>query len=183
MNRTGLVLLMLAITATHEDAAQTTVTPDREYAELIGCANAVDPTTSFGEEVNLRDGSFQFCVADIELTGTGPTTRITRTFKPRAVVYLVEGSGGSLREWMLEIPRIKTITLSTTGVHACSPIGWQVLGTTSAEKNKRCTRFSAPDRMSFPSDAARGWNLSPSLYRQKREREISSFSSSIPFSH
>lgn len=158
MKRISMFLLALCLSALHEAAAQGAVTPDQEYAKSIGRASAIDPMTSMGEQVNLRDGSFQLRATDIELPGTGPIIRITRTFRPRANIYVVEGLGGSFQDWTLEVPRIKTITSSTLGVHAYSPIGWQVVGTSAAQKNQRCTRFSAPPRISFPSDAARGWN-------------------------
>lgn len=137
-----------------------TVTPPQEYVKYVGRASAVEAFADFGDQVNLRDGSFQFRVTDFELPGTGPTIRFTRTFKPNSLgQYLFETSGTGFGGWEVEVPRIKTVTSVThDGLHPYSPVGWQVVGTTEAQKNARCTRFSAPDRISIPYDASRGWN-------------------------
>lgn len=135
------------------------VTPPQEYAKYVGKSNAVEAFADFGDQVNLRDGGLSLQTTDIELPGTGPTIRITRTFKPDGLGQLThETSGNGFGAWELEIPRIKTITSNTLGASIYSPLGWQVAGNTTAEKNARCTRFSGPSRIDFPYDAGRGWN-------------------------
>ena len=137
-----------------------TVTPPEEYAKYVGKATAVDAFADFGDQINLRDGSLQLRVTDIELPGLGPTIRLTRTFRPSNLGQgLYENSGTSFGGWEVDVPRIKTVaSVTQDGVHPYSPIGWQVAGTTEAEKNARCSRFSAPDRITHPYDAARSWN-------------------------
>ncbi len=139
--------------------AQPAITPDKEYAKYVGRAGAIEAFSDFGDQVNLRDGSFIVRTTDIELVGTGPTIRITRTFRPNSIAEnLHETSGNGFGMWEIEVPRIKTITSNTLGASVYSPKGWQVAGATTATKNARCTGFTAPDRISFPSDIARGWN-------------------------
>lgn len=135
------------------------VTPPQEYAKYVGRSNSVEAFVDFGDQVNLRDGRLSFRITDIELPGIGPTIRLTRTFNPDGLGQATrETSGNGFGAWELEIPRIKTMTSNTLGASIYSPLNWQVVGTTTAEKNARCTRFSGPSRISFPSDAARGWN-------------------------
>lgn len=136
------------------------ITPPQEYARYVGRSSAVEAFADFGDQVNLRDGSLLIRVTDVELPGTGPTIRLTRTYRPNSLGKdLYENSGIALGAWEIEVPRIKTITSATNdGVHPYSPVGWQVAGTSEAEKNARCTRFSAPDRITHPYDAARAWN-------------------------
>lgn len=158
MRRLYLVLLFATVEWVQPTKAQTAVTPDREYAKYVGKSQSIDAQADFGTQVNLRDGSFLVRVTDIELSGTGPLIRLTRTFRPKLATQLMETSGNNLGEWELEVPRIKTTVSTTIGVSRYSPTGWQVIGATSAQKNARCTRFSEPGRISFPRDPARGWN-------------------------
>ena len=134
------------------------ITQPQEYAKYVGRSNSVEAFADFGDQVNLRDGKLIIRTTDIELPGTGPTIRLTRTFNPDGLgQYFHETSGNGFGAWELEIPRIRTITSNTTGVSIYSPIDWQVVGATTAQKNARCTQFSAPSRISFPHDSARGW--------------------------
>jgi len=142
-------------------AVAQSVTPDQEYAKFIGRARSVSPLTEFGDQINLRDGSLLMRATDIELRGTGPTIRLTRTYRPGgATSSLRETSGNKFDGWELEIPRIKTITANSSNVTAPSPRGWQVAGSTEAAKNQRCTNFAAPGRITFSNDSARSWNPS-----------------------
>lgn len=134
------------------------ITQPQEYAKYVGRSNTIDAFADFGDQVNLRDGRLSLRITDIELPGTGPTIRLTRIFNPDGLgQYFHETSGNGFGGWELEIPRIRTITSSTGGVSPYSPVDWQVVGANATEKNARCTRFSAPGRISFPTDAARGW--------------------------
>lgn len=134
------------------------VTQPREYENFVGRATAIDAFVDFGDQVNVRDGGLSFKMTDIEIGGIGPAIRITRTFRPGGLgQYFHETSGNGFGAWEIEIPRIKTITSSTLGASIYSPLDWQVAGATTAQKDARCTRFSAPDRISFPHDYARGW--------------------------
>jgi hypothetical protein len=135
------------------------VTPPQEYSKYVGKSNSVEAFADFGDQVNLRDGRLSLRMTDIELPGTGPTIRLTRTFNPDGLGQEThETSGNGFGAWELEIPRIKTITSNTLGASIYSPLGWQVAGSTTTEKNARCTRFSGPSRINFPYDAGRGWN-------------------------
>lgn len=71
MKRTGMLLLVLSLPATHEAAAQSVMTPDQEYAKYVGKATAIEAFTDFGDRVNLRDGSLLVRATDIELPGKG----------------------------------------------------------------------------------------------------------------
>lgn len=134
------------------------VTQPQEYAKYVGRSSMVEAFADFGDQVNLRDGSLLLRTTDIVLPGTGPTIRLTRTFNPDGLgQYFHETSGNGFGAWELEIPRIRTITSSTTGASIYSPVNWQVVGANTKQKNARCTAFSAPSRISFPSDSARGW--------------------------
>lgn len=156
LSRKKCVLVALLCGFTSTVGAQ--ITPPAEYAKYVGRSDTVDAFTDFGDQVNLRDGKLVFRTTDIELPGTGPTIRLTRTFDPDGLGgYFHETSGNGFGAWELEIPRIRTITSNTLGARIYSPIGWQVVGATTAQKNARCSRFSAPDRISFAHDAARGW--------------------------
>jgi hypothetical protein len=139
--------------------ARAQVTQPAEYGKFVGKSNVVEASADFGDQVNLRDGKLVFRATDIELPGTGPTIRLTRSFDPNGLgTYFHESSGNAFGAWEIEIPRIATITANSPGASIYSPVGWQVTGTTTAEKDARCTGFSAPPRVSFPSDAARGWD-------------------------
>jgi hypothetical protein len=139
--------------------ARAQITPPQEYSKHVGKSNSVEAFADFGDQVNLRDGRLSLRMTDIELPGTGPTIRLTRTFNPDGLgENNHETSGNGFGAWELEIPRIKTITSSTLGASIYSPVDWQVPGSTTAEKNARCTRFLGPSRINFPYDAARGWN-------------------------
>lgn len=134
------------------------ITQPQEYAKYVGRSNTVEAFADFGDQVNLRDGRLSLRTTDIELPGTGPTIRLTRTFNPDSLgQYFHESSGNGFGGWELEIPRIRTITSNTAGASTYSPVDWQVVGVNATQKNARCTRFSAPGRVSFPNDAARGW--------------------------
>ena len=148
---------LFAVLAIQPALAQ--ITPDQEYAKFVERGKAVSPMTEFGEQVNLRDGALVVRATDIELPGIGPTIRLTRSFKPNRgpVEYYHETSGNGFGEWELEIPRIKTMTPNALGVKSASPKGWQVMGSNETDKNKRCSRFSAPDNISFNNDTARYW--------------------------
>lgn len=135
------------------------VTPPQEYSKYVGKSNSVEAFAGFGEQINLRDGSFEVRSTDVELPGTGPTIRITRTFRPYSLgrdSYNTSGVG--LGGWEIEVPRIKTMTSSTLGTSPYSPFGWQVIGSNATEKNARCSRFAAPGRTTFTFDQARAWN-------------------------
>ncbi|HLO95775.1 MAG TPA: hypothetical protein VK195_15795, partial [Burkholderiaceae bacterium] len=141
--------------------AQANMKPEQEYAKYVDRSRTVSPLSEFGEQVNLRDGSLSVRATDVEIPGIGPTIRITRTYRPfRSNENYRETSGNSFGQWELEIPRIKTITANALGVTSYSPKGWQVNGATDAYRNQRCTNFAAPGRITFVSDAARGWNAS-----------------------
>ena len=149
-------LMALTIVMAYPAIAQ--VTQPQEYEKFVGRATAIDAFVDFGDQVNLRDGGLTFKMTDVEVTGIGPAIRITRTFRPGGLgQYFHETSGNGFGAWELEIPRIKTITSNTLGASIYSPLDWQVAGSTTTQKNARCTRFSAPDRISFPRDSARGW--------------------------
>lgn len=134
------------------------ITQPQEYAKYVGRSSTIEAFADFGDQVNLRDGKLVIRTTDIELPGTGPTIRLTRTFNPDGLgQYFHETSGNGFGAWELEVPRIRTITSNTMGASIYSPVDWQVVGATTVQKNERCTRFSAPSRISFPSDNARGW--------------------------
>jgi len=159
--RARCALGMGAVLAAQVALAQTAMSPPQEYGKYIDHAGSIEGFADFGDQVNLRDGSLQVRYTDFELTGNGPTIRFTRTYRPgnHGELYY-ETSGNSFGLWELEIPRIKTSTANSPGVTIYSPQGWQVIGSTSTEKNARCTRFSAPGRVTFINDAARGWDAS-----------------------
>ncbi len=139
--------------------AKAQVTPPEQYAKYVGRASKVDAFADFGDQVNLRDGSFEVKATDIELPGTGPMIRITRTFRPNSLgkdSYNTSGVG--LGGWEIEVPRIRTMTSNTLGTSVYSPFGWQVIGSTTAQKNARCTGFASPGRTTFTYDQARAWN-------------------------
>lgn len=119
------------------------VIPQQEYDKYIDKHKTIQSMDSsiFGEQVNLRDGGVMFRVVDGELAGTGPTIRIVRTFRLRETDRLVETSGTSVAGWILEVPRMKTITNYTAGSQGYSAYGWQVPG---SDMNARCTNFSDP---------------------------------------
>lgn len=138
--------------------AMAQITPPQEYSKRVGESNSVGAFADFGDQVNLRDGKLSLRTTDIELPGTGPTIRLTRTFNPDGLgQYSYETSGNGFGAWELEIPRIRTITSNTPGASIYSPVGWQVAGSTTTQKNARCTGFTGPGRISFPNDVARGW--------------------------
>lgn len=119
------------------------VIPQQEYHKYIDKHKTIQSMDSpfFGEQVNLRDGGVMFRVVDGELAGTGPTIRIVRTFRLRENNRFVDISGTNVAGWMLEVPRMKTITNYTEGSQSSSVYGWQVPG---SDKNARCTNFAAP---------------------------------------
>lgn len=135
----GFAGLLLGIPTAHAG----TVIPQQEYDKYIDKHRTIQALDSslFGEQINLRDGGVQFKVVDAELPGNGPTIRIVRTFRLRPSNRFVETTGTSLAGWMLEVPRMKTITNYTTGSQWNSVYGWQVPGT---DKNARCTNLAAP---------------------------------------
>jgi hypothetical protein len=91
-----------------------------------------------------------FRVTDAELPGAGPTIRITRTFKLRENSRFVEITGTELGGgWMLEVPRLKTITNNTVGTSSASVIGWQVPTGTTTGKNNRCSNLGPPGDLTF----------------------------------
>lgn len=143
-------LLLLAHTATAAD-----VIPQQEYDKYIDKHRTIQALDSspFGEEINLRDGGVMFRMVDAELPGNGPTIRIVRTFRLRPNGRFVETTGTSLAGWMLEVPRMKTITNYTVGSQIYSPYGWQVQG---SNRNARCTQFSSPGMVAF-DDPFRFW--------------------------
>lgn len=155
--KTSALVATVALAFSSQAFAQ--ITQPAEYAKFVGRSNVVEASADFGDQVNLRDGKLVFRATDIELPGIGPTIRITRSFDPNGLgTYFHESSGNALGVWEVEIPRIATITANPLGASTYSPVGWQVAGATTAEKNARCTGFSAPPRVSFPYDAARGWD-------------------------
>lgn len=119
------------------------VIPQQEYDKYIDKHRTIQALDSslFGEQINLRDGGVLFRVVDGELTGAGPTIRIARTFRLRENDRFVETTGTDVAGWMLEVPRMKTITNYTTGSQSSSVYGWQVPG---SNKNLRCTNFREP---------------------------------------
>lgn len=137
-----------------------TVTPPDEYSKYVGQSDRISSFKDFGDQVNLRDGSFQFKVTDVELLGVGPPIRLIRTYRPNSLGQdFRETSGTNFGGWEVEIPRIKTVVSMTSGgVSQYSPVGWQVAGNTTAAKNARCTSISPPGRVNFPYDRARGWD-------------------------
>ena len=154
--RAGVIGLLLSIGSFQFAAAQ--LTPDQEYSKFVDRAKAITPMTEFGDQVSPRDGAVTMRATDVELRGTGPTIRITRSYNPNfQSQYTRETSGNGFGAWELEIPRIKTIT-SNSAAAPTSPRGWQVAGTTDAVRNLRCTNFSSPGRIIWQLDRARGWN-------------------------
>lgn len=132
-----------------------TVIPQQEYDKYIDKHRTIQALDSalFGEQVNLRDGGVVFRVVDGELAGNGPTIRIARSFRLRENNRFVETTGTSVAGWMLEVPRMKTITNATTGTQLTSIYGWQVPG---SNEDARCTNFAAPGDITFP-DPSRYW--------------------------
>lgn len=118
------------------------VTPDQEYRRYLAAAQTITPLSSFGERISLRNGALSFRQVDLELPGTGPTIRITRTFSVGNSTYnYVDSSGNRMGEWELSLPRLKTLTSAKTfSVAASSPRGWQV----GSASNARCTQIGSP---------------------------------------
>lgn len=141
--------------------ARAAMKPEQEYAKHVDRSRKLTPMTEFGDQINLRDGSLIFRATDVELTGIGPTIRITRSFRPsRASDEYRETTGHSFGQWELEIPRVKTITANALGVTPMSPKGWQVNNVDEAYRNQRCKNFDSPGRITFVNDAGRAWNPS-----------------------
>lgn len=151
--RLGLSLGLLSCVLV--DAVAGTVIPQQEYDKYIDKHRTIQALDSslFGEQVNLRDGGVVFRVVDGELAGNGPTIRIVRSFRLRENNRFVETTGTGVAGWMLEVPRMKTITNSTTGTQLTSVYGWQVPG---SNEDARCTNFAAPGDITFP-DPSRYW--------------------------
>lgn len=131
------------------------VVPEQEYSKYVDKHRTVQALDAslFGEQVNLRDGGVQFRVVDGELAGNGPPIRIVRSFRIRYDDRFMETSGSSLGDWMLEVPRLKTITNNTVGTALSSSFGWQVDG---IDRNARCTEFAPPSATVF-GDPSRYW--------------------------
>jgi len=129
------------------------VIPQQEYNKYIDKHRTIQALDSslFGEQINLRDGGVMFRVVDEELPGNGPTIRIARTLQIRENSRFLATSGTDLGDWMLQVPRLKTITNFTAT--STSIYGWQVPG---ANKNLRCTNFNPPGPVLF-YDASRFW--------------------------
>lgn len=132
---------ILASCVQHAHAAD--IIPQQEYDKYISKSRLVSgfDGSVFGEQLSLRDGSVTFKVIDGELAGKGPPIQIIRTFRLRESNRFNEVSGTTLAGWMLEVPRLKTITNYTSGSELSSSYGWQVPG---SDKNLRCTNFSDP---------------------------------------
>ncbi|MBL8279602.1 MAG: RHS repeat protein [Pelomonas sp.] len=159
MNQLHVIGVAAVCAALAGTASAQSQTPGSEYGKFVDRARAVSPMSEFGDQVSLRDGALVIRATDIELKGTGPTIRITRSFQAsKSGQDYRESSGNAFGAWELEIPRIKTITSSTLGVTSQSPTGWQVSGSTDAARNMRCSSFSGPDRITIKNDAARSWN-------------------------
>ena len=133
--------------------------PQQEYNKYIDNHRTIQALDSslFGEQINLRDGGVMFSVTDAELPGAGPTIRITRTFKLRENNHFVETTGTELGGgWMLEVPRLKTITNNTAGTSSTSVKGWQVPTGTSSGKDNRCSNLGPPGDLTF-TDPVKYW--------------------------
>ena len=131
-----------------------------EYDKYIDKHRTLQPLDSslFGEQINLRDGGVVFRVTDGELLGNGPPIRITRSFKLRDSNRFVEVTGTSLTSgWMLEVPRLKTITNNTDEATDTSVLGWQVPTGTNVGKDLRCTNFGPPGDLTFGEHSVRYW--------------------------
>ena len=130
------------------------VTPPEQYKTYLARAQTITPATEFGDQISLRDGKLSFRQVDVELLGNGPPIRIIRTTTLDDGLGKEPGSGNGMGGWELEIPRIKTITsdapagMRNQPISAGSPVGWQV---SAADKNARCTNFSSPATVSYPT--------------------------------
>lgn len=131
------------------------IKPDENYARHVHAAQSVSAVGDFGEQVSLRDGSLSISHTDLEWVGTGPTIRLTRTFRPHIWGRARERSGADFADWQLQIPRLTTMTADGFGSTVHSVKGWQVPG---ANKNARCSLFSSPGRITFMGDPLRGWD-------------------------
>jgi YD repeat-containing protein len=125
--------------------------PQQEYHKYIDKHRTIQALDSslFGEQINLRDGGVAFKITDAELPGNGPTIRIVRSFKLRENNRFVETTGTGLGGWMLEVPRLKTITNNTVNTDATSVVGWQVYTGSTSGKDLRCSNFGGPGDITF----------------------------------
>lgn len=146
--RPGFGVLFGLLSGISANAVAGTVVPEQEYVKYLDKHRTIQALDSslFGEQVNLRDGGVTFRVVDGELAGTGPTIQIARSFRLRENNHFIETTGTSVAGWMLEVPRMKTITNYSTGSEASSVYGWQV---PSTDRNTRCTNFAAPGDVTF----------------------------------
>lgn len=148
--RTACVIgMMLATPAWSAD-----INPQEQYKTYLTRAQTVEPFTEFGDQISLRDGKVSFRQVDLELTGAGPAIRIIRSTTLDDGLGTEASSGNGMGQWELEIPRIKTVTsnappsMRTKPIAATSPVGWQVA---AADKNARCTHFTVPDDVVYPT--------------------------------
>lgn len=128
------------------------VTPDLEYSKYVNQSSAVQPLgeAPFGEQISLLDGSISFRQTDIELLGKGPAIRITRTTGVTEENKIFENFGFTLYDWVLEVPRVKTMTPVHFGGRANDPKDWQIFSDTPYA---RCTQFFRPKQMTYEGDA------------------------------
>lgn len=134
------------------NALAATVIPQQEYDKYLDKHRTIQALDSslFGEQVNLRDGGVVFRVVDGELPGNGPTIRIARSFRLRENNRFLETTGTGVAGWMLEVPRMKTITNYSAYSQTYSVYGWQV---PASNRDARCTEFAAPGDIAFTNNS------------------------------
>ncbi|HEY0199893.1 MAG TPA: hypothetical protein VGC19_15370 [Rhodanobacter sp.] len=138
--------------------AQSSVTPEDEYKQLIKVNQDIQPLGAhpFGENISLYDGTLTFAETDVSLPGNGPTIELGRSLAPEEFPGYGVLSLYPFYDWDLDIPRIETIT--------AIPAGWQTstAGNPTGGTN-RCSNFTPPPYA--PSTVGGGGGMwAPSLF-------------------
>ena len=141
-------------------------TTETQYKKRLTESKTVTPFREFGDQVNLRDGTMTFKNTDIALEGTGPTIKVVRAAAVHDNQINRLPTLNNMDAWMLEVPRIKTVTANGSNftrqpMEATSPVGWQI--GTATDKNARCSHFSTPGDVTFANGAG-GLNRSMQRY-------------------
>jgi hypothetical protein len=136
----GSVLLLWASSAT----AQTTA--EEEYSKRIRAATTVEPLTheSFGAQVNLYNGSTEFSVVDVSLSGNDALSVEVRRHLTIEDKSTFKGALGGFGDWSLDVPYIH-------GLFAADK-GWKII---PGDGYSRCSVPAMPDtsRTASPSGA------------------------------
>jgi len=143
----GTLLVVLSLTV----HAQSTVTPENEYKQLIKVDQDIQPlgANPFGEDISLYDGTLSFEETDVSIPGNGPTLQLSRSLRTTDALTYALNAQRPFGDWDLDIPRIETNTADQE-----NDLGWQTVNSATA----RCSYFNVPPSVNPSQSGGDPWS-------------------------